>query len=486
MRISWHGLSVTRRVGLVGVVLLTAPVSIPLILYNTIRRKLQSHPTSNVVADLRRKLWHGFGETTAAAITEHLAQQRYSRRERAQLASELARWRAADNTSNNFSRQERHKIIKKIEGSDSHDGNAPDAENKFDIVLMSDFSLRGGTRRCNEGYVAAATSEGLRVALFHYPRWHTPLKRISSTYERLAEQPNIELLQHGQAVSAKVVIIHHPPIIQYKMDDLPVIATSLIAVLANQSPMEYYSEAPNLYDPEVVRQNCQHYFGLDPVWIAISGRIKNILNNIGGYTPMLDDIWFPPFLGEILAQPAPPRHGEKIIIGRQSRDHWNKWPADPHDLRAAYCGDQPDIECRILGGIDSQRRALGVLPKNWVIHPFDSIDVTTFIDDLDVFVNFGHHDLVEAFGRNTMEAMARGKPVILDPSLRETFGEAALYCNPVDVSQTLRQLMGDANAYVAQAQKGLDFVRNSCAQERARHNLKNLIAMAGQKTIKAI
>lgn len=294
------------------------------------------------------------------------------------------------------------------------------------------------------------------------------------------------MLEINDQVTTNIVIIHHPPILKYRIDAVPCIKTKLVAVLANQSPMVMYSESPNLYDPEVVRQNCQHYFGLDPVWIAISGRIKNILNNIGGYTPILDDIWFPPFLGEILAQPAPPRHSEKIIIGRQSRDSWNKWPADPHDLRAAYCGDQPDIECRILGGIDSQRRALGVLPKNWVIHPFDSIDVTTFIDDLDVFVNFGHHDLVEAFGRNTMEAMARGKPVILDPSLRETFGEAALYCNPVDVSQTLRQLMGNANAYVAQAQKGLDFVRNSCAQERARHNLKNLIAMAGQETIKAI
>lgn len=182
MRNYWKSLNLPYRIGLVGAVLLTAPISIPLIIYNTIRRKRQPRPTSAVVTDLRAKLWHGFGETTATAIIEHLAQQRYSRHDRAQLAAELARWLATSDTTKNGARRNDLKVIDKLGGAGSKAKHNTAPIKKFDVVLISDFGLLGGTRRCNEGYILAATRAGLRVGLFPYPKWDLPYRSISQTY----------------------------------------------------------------------------------------------------------------------------------------------------------------------------------------------------------------------------------------------------------------------------------------------------------------
>jgi FkbM family methyltransferase len=47
---------------------------------------------------------------------------------------------------------------------------------RYDLVIISDLSLLGGTRRCNEGYIAAATALGMRVGLFHWPRYDLSMR----------------------------------------------------------------------------------------------------------------------------------------------------------------------------------------------------------------------------------------------------------------------------------------------------------------------
>ncbi|MEL6363082.1 MAG: glycosyltransferase [Pseudomonadota bacterium] len=338
----------------------------------------------------------------------------------------------------------------------------------YDIVLISDLSLLGGTRRCNEGYIDAATAQGLRVGLFHWPRFDLKLADVAPEYVELTYRENVDILVPEDQITADLVLIHHPPILKYKIDAVPQITAKKLGILVNQSPMQRWSNSPHYYDAAEVQDLCQEFFGLDPEWIAISPRVREILKVSGGFDTIQDAIWYPPYRGDLpdTLPPLPEGFGTKreIVIGRHARDHWSKWPATPDSLSSAYCAGEENIICRLLGGDETPSKLLPKIPSNWDVLEFDSIEVPEFIQSLDFFLHFVHEDYIEEFGRNVMEAMAAGRVAILPASFRDIFGPAAVYCNPEDVATVVRSLWQDADAYRAQAQKGLDFVAQSCAQ----------------------
>ena len=97
--------------------------------------------------------------------------------------------------------------------------------------------------------------------------------------------------------------------------------------------------------------------------------------------------------------PAPVSRSDLPVIGRHSRDHWTKWPADRNDLLAAY-PESPDVDVRIMGGAETARKLLGSskIPLNWVAYDYDEVGVPGFLYQLDFYVYFPHPHQIEAFG----------------------------------------------------------------------------------------
>ncbi|WP_157973649.1 glycosyltransferase [Tropicimonas sp. IMCC34043] len=348
----------------------------------------------------------------------------------------------------------------------------------YDLVFVSDLTLLGGTRRCNQGYLSVAMEMGLRVGLYHYPRWDLRLKDISPDYLDLTANDGIDLLVPEDKVTTRLCIVHHPPILRYPIDAVPEIACDHLTVLVNQSPMQLWSEAPHLYDPTAVKAACRAMFGREPTWTAISPRVVRILDSLGGYDPINPEIWYPPLDTGISASPKSLASlpGRKIVIGRHSRDHWTKWPETVDKIATAYCVNRGDIEVRFLGGAGRALELLGKKPRNWQVHAFDTLDVEEFLESLDFFVNFLHPDYIEEFGRNTMEAMARGVVVIIDPEQREIFGDAALYSAPEGVADLIHEFANDVGKYREQARRGFDFLDRNCSPERVGRNLERFLS----------
>ncbi len=347
----------------------------------------------------------------------------------------------------------------------------------YDLVIVSDLSLSGGTRRCNEGYIAAASALGWRVGLFHWPRYDLVMAPdIAADYREMSYRENIDILVREDSLRCARLIIHHPPILKYRLDAVPRMDVERLIVLANQSPKQTWRAAPEYYFPHQVSALCRELFDREPVWAPISPTIRRIFTELGGYTPMTKTDWYPP-LGRKLADagfPArPATDGNRLpVIGRHSRDHWSKWPAHVADIGQAYCAGT-DIRVRLMGGARQASRALRGMPANWETIGFDAMPVRDFLGSLDFFVNFIHEDSVEAFGRNVMEAMAAGVPTILSPSFRETFGEAALYCTPADVADTVRHVFADPARYDEIARRGYAFVQMRCDERVVRQRLEN-------------
>lgn len=354
----------------------------------------------------------------------------------------------------------------------------------YDIVLISDLSLLGGTRRCNEGYIAAATRMGLRVGLFHWPRFDLRLAEVAEGYLDLSYQENVDILVPEDKINARLVLIHHPPILKYRIDAVPEINTQKVAVLVNQSPMQLKSQPPFYYHAEQADSLCLEMLGRKPEWIGIAPRVSKILQE-AGFSRILDEIWYPPYSGEVPDRAKPPGDlGAKrsLRIGRHARDHWTKWPEDRRTLRDAYCADVRGIDVRLLGGVEAPQLLLGEIPSNWTIYEFDSIPVGEFLSDLDFVVHFVHEDYIEEFGRNVMEAMAASRVVILPSEFIDTFGDAAVYCDAAEVQKTVNILWSDPAAYMKQVEKGLDFVRRFSSQEAVIGRLKRILKDSGQST----
>jgi glycosyltransferase involved in cell wall biosynthesis len=104
---------------------------------------------------------------------------------------------------------------------------------------------------------------------------------------------------------------------------------------------------------------------------------------------------------------------------------------------------------------------IGARPANWTVHRFGAMEALPFLRRLDFFVHYPQEDYIEEFGRAALEAIAAGVPAVLPPVFRESFGEAAVYAEPDEVWDRIEALWRDEAAYLAQARRGRDFVREN-------------------------
>jgi hypothetical protein len=101
---------------------------------------------------------------------------------------------------------------------------------------------------------------------------------------------------------------------------------------------------------------------------------------------------------------------------------------------------------------------------------------------LDVFVYYHRDDWVEAFGYAVLEAMARGVPCVLPPSLAPSFGDAAQIAEPADALETARETAKDPDAA---RQAGFDLVQQRHSFDAVHQRLKDMIGAPAPKKVAA-
>ncbi|WP_027331183.1 glycosyltransferase [Marinimicrobium agarilyticum] len=332
---------------------------------------------------------------------------------------------------------------------------------EYDLVVISDFNLSGGAYISTMHYVNAAVGHGLRVALFHWRRADLDVKtRLRPELRAQAREGRFDILAAGESVVAKTVIVGYPVVLNYRLDSLPEIKTERFAILVNQMASRLTTGEDPQYDPRRIQANVKALFGLEPVWVPISGYVRRLMWEDGRYPVPHEEPWNPLLDLENWCQFRVQWRGDeraKPVIGRHSRDHYTKWPVTRAALEAAYCVNR-DCEIRLLGGADHALSVLGYRPDNWVVEGY--VDTThEFLQELDFFVHFPHEEYIEEFGRAVLEAMGLGIPAILPPVFKDTFGEYALYAEPEEVWPLIDRLWADQGAYQAAADKALEFVR---------------------------
>jgi glycosyltransferase involved in cell wall biosynthesis len=342
---------------------------------------------------------------------------------------------------------------------------------QYDILFVSDFSLPGDTASSNVNMLRAARALGLRCACFHWPGLDLAGKDVDVKIRKLLHEGIAGCVVAGENVQCKLVIVYYPPLLNQFPDTRPAVQADACIVVLNQAPMgrpPYNGRANGQaqYQTKKIVENARLAFQAPPVLAPVSPLIRQILKETTTYRDFTEIDW-PDLidtvgyrrLGSAQNRSRPP------IVGRHSRDHEDKWPSDADTLRQAYCAGAP-VEVRILGRAERLKRVLGEIPSNWTVLPFDSVDVRSFLGELDFFLQYTHEHLIEAFARGPLEAMATGVPVILPPSGREVYRHAAVYAEPAEVLNTIQTLWADRSAYDAQVERGFTHVERTCSYAR--------------------
>lgn len=330
----------------------------------------------------------------------------------------------------------------------------------FDVVLVSDFSLTGGTTSSNISMLRAARDLGLDVAVFHWPRLDNATREKAIRMADYLYDEKIPRVVSGETVKTKLVIVNHPNLLMNTPEWMPNIQSEHCVVVFNQAPLTRWEGGRTAYEPKLVLQNAEKAFGVKPIVAPLSGLIRDILTDIVSEYSFTEENWSP------LIKPRETvrlhRDLDQVpVVGRHARDHRDKWPEAKETTRLAYLAGT-NIQVRILGGDSFAKRTLGYRPSNWEVIPFGGEDVSDFLSSLDIYLYYPHEQIIEAFGRGPMEAIEAGVPVVLPPALRPTFQEAAIYAEPSEVEDVVRRLWRDRDQYDRQVKNGFSFIRENC------------------------
>lgn len=354
---------------------------------------------------------------------------------------------------------------------------------RLDILLVADPRFEGGVSTAMAVEIRAAVRNRLSIGLLMV---RGPIIRVSlPTHPEIAEALAgglIERIDPEIDVSARLVLVHHPSILQNPFTPRPRIRAGVVVVVLHH-PVRDASGALQ-YDLSDVVFNGRMAFGRPVELAPVSAVVRRSLplRPPEGASVHPDD-W------ENLIEldrwprrpPRPPQAGAAgIVIGRHARPHEQKWPDTLALARAAYPAPG-DWRVRVLGAGPFLDRIYGEIPPGWELIPFDGMPVGTFLISLDVWVYFHSKAWLEAFGRTTLEAMASGVPVILDPLFEPLFGPAALYCRPEEVETVIRRLAETEGAWQERSDAGRRFVEERFSAERFAPRVAPLIERGGRE-----
>lgn len=347
----------------------------------------------------------------------------------------------------------------------------------FDVVLVSDFRLLGGSNQSNIEEIKAQKWLGMKTGLLQLCRYDfDPKREVIQEVQDLVDNDAVEMIDYWDNVSCDVLILRYPPVLQEKQYIVPKILTNNVHVIINQPPMsDYGPDSVMRYNLRRSQKHLQEYFGCKGIWHPIGPLVREALHKYHSEDlpaiDLSDENWVNIINIHEWKTDSVPKRNSKPRIGRHSRDHKVKWPSDPEELLKIYPDDE-SYDVYILGGVETPRELLGYIPKNWTVYEFNQIHPKDFLRKIDVFVYFTNPNWVESFGRVIIEAMASGVPVILPHSYESLFKGGAIFAEPEQVKTEIDKLMQDSAYYERQANKGLEFVREHFSYEKHALRLK--------------
>lgn len=347
---------------------------------------------------------------------------------------------------------------------------------QYDCLVVADKRFSGGSTSALATDVTAMSALGLRVGLVFVRSAYLDDNRDppNPKAEQLIELPGVTLHSLTRPAHAKLAFLHHPLVFARGIEERGRLSADRAVIVAHHLP--FRPDGSLEYNPVEAVRKARSALGFQ-AWIApVSGLVRAQTAAFAPLVRMTSVDWPNVFdVSEWFPVRPPFEDGRPVVIGRHGRVDMLKFSATARAIDASLPAG-PDIRVRVLGCPTEELTKCGAHPDRWDVLAFGAEPVPEFLNSLDVFVYHFHPNLDEAFGRTVVEAGLCGRPLLLDPRLKQTFGGLARYCPPEAVRDEVMQLAADPAAARARAAE----VRDAFIAEFAAESLENRLDVIAQ------
>ena len=144
----------------------------------------------------------------------------------------------------------------------------------FDVILIADFGEIDQAFGLAYEHMQTALQSGLRIGIFHWPRYDKAPREMDASIHTLIDQFEIEMLMPEQALSTDLLIVYSPGNLQYRLDRVPQISSEALNVVVDPMANVNNGVADKGYDSAVVRQTLKDLFGSEGQWSSIPPTVR--------------------------------------------------------------------------------------------------------------------------------------------------------------------------------------------------------------------
>jgi hypothetical protein len=355
----------------------------------------------------------------------------------------------------------------------------------YDVVFVSDWRGDGGPQNSMIQEINALKAKGYSIAICQVEalRFMTSeMKFPNQKIQTLINTGVVDQVTLLDDVEATLLLLRYPPILQFPPGFQSSIYARHTILVVNQAPHENDGSDQRFEVHDCLR-NARQLFSCDPIWAPQGPLVRDIIEpllpkallascNLSGFVNQAH--W---------RMTRKPMSALRPVIGRYSRDDAMKFPESRAVLLACYPASA-SYEVRIMGGRKSCGALLGsdTFPANWTMLEHREMPTQDFLEGIDFFVHFDNPNIVEAFGRSLLEAIASGRVTILPEKFRRVFGEAAIYCRPEEVEGVVNTFWNYPDNYRRQSETAQRIVQERFSEKAFLDNLFSLAPALAERS----
>jgi glycosyltransferase involved in cell wall biosynthesis len=357
------------------------------------------------------------------------------------------------------------------------DGAEVTRRSAFDIAFVADLRHGDENLRAMFDEIRACQQAGARVAVIHMESFRhmarIELELFWPPIQDAIASGEIDEILLTDSASIGTIVVRDPVVLQFASLKCCGLRTDRVIVMVGDPPRDISKAL--WYVPSECMRNAQIIFGARIHWVPQSVRVQQALRERLPKSTLENDSL--PVVVDAEAWQCPKRRVNRKapIIGRMSPDSAGNFPSSARKLLAAYPAEGR-YDVRMLGGRSVCDALLGYrpLPHNWSFPDPVHISAAVFLSSCDFFVYFDRESRKPEPLRRLLEAMASGCVVILPAKFVSLFADAAVYCEPQEVPETVDRFAADGALFESQSRRARQFVENGHDPARFAHALKEL------------
>jgi glycosyl transferase family 2 len=322
----------------------------------------------------------------------------------------------------------------------------------YDVVLAGDWTSAGGTGIAGTGQLRALTTRGLRAALLHLDvlaNLRQGPRNLDPTVQHLINAGELTQVEITDDVRARLVVVRSARALQHA-PDLP------SGVRAQRVVVETAAVSGS------AAAAARRLFGHTPLWAPTGPDGRHRLATLAD-DDTLTTVDLPGTVDAAhwrLDRRGP--RADRPVVGRHCHGGRAEWRRLRDELP-----DTTRVDVRLLDGDGTAGRAFGRFgaPRSWLVYGPAEVSLRSFLYQVDFYLHLPPAEAPADPDPDLLAALAAGCVVVLPHRYAPAFGDAAVYCHPEEVPDTVRRLHADRKALRAQSTRGQDFVRHHHAHD---------------------